>query len=316
MISVFDTSISTLNVGDSIIMDSVIHELNQLFPYDQQVRVPSHDKIGLTSLSILRRSRCSLVGGSNILSSHMRRYRQWQISPLDAYFIRKKVTLMGVGWRDYQGSADLYTKTLLRVLLRRDGFHSVRDSYTESKLRAVGVDNVVNTGCPTMWGLTSEHCKTIPRVRGRAVVFTLTDYNRDVVADTRMIEMLRAYYTDISFWVQGSRDSAYFDSLGSLTKDIRVIPPRLDLYNNALDDDSIDYVGTRLHAGIRALQRGRRTLIVGIDNRANEKRKDFNLPVIERTRISDVESILRNDMSTEIRMPMEQISRWKNQFSS
>ena len=51
--------------------------------------------------------------------------------------------------------------------------------------------------------------------------------------------------------------------------------------------ENIDYVGTRLHAGIRALQHKKRTIIIGIDNRAIEKAKDFNLTVIDRKNIKN-----------------------------
>ena len=48
-----------------------------------------------------------------------------------------------------------------------------------------------------------------------------------------------------------------------------------------------DYVGTRLHAGILALNYRKRTLIIAVDNRAAEMKTDINLPVIAR---GDLES--------------------------
>lgn len=316
MISVFDTSISTLNVGDGIIMDAVLEEIGIIFSQHQQVRIPSHDKIGITSLSILRRSDTALVGGSNILSSHMNKYKQWRLSPVDAFFLRDKITLLGVGWRDYQGEADLYTRTLLRRILRSGGLHSVRDTYTEGKLRSVGINNVVNTGCPTMWRLTKEHCGNIPKKISTNVIFTLTDYSKNIEADRRLIEILKSNYSGVKFWIQGSKDFGYLRSFGTLTEDIAVVPPNLAAYNRILEENDLDYVGTRLHAGIRALQKGKRALIVGIDNRAKEKKKDFNLPVIDRDQIMDIESAIKNEFTTDIRMPFDKIKLWKDQFQS
>ncbi|MGC3947717.1 MAG: polysaccharide pyruvyl transferase family protein [Chryseolinea sp.] len=313
-VSVFDTSISTLNVGDGIIMDAVTEVIDELFQLHQQIRIPSHEKIGITSLSILRRSEARIVGGSNILSSYMNKYPQWKLSPFDAWFMKNTVTLLGVGWRNYQGNTNLYTRTLLRRILKSDGLHSVRDSYTENKLREIGISNVVNTGCPTMWNLTARHCETIPSKKAKRVIFTLTDYNRNVEHDSAMIETLKAKYGSLLFWVQGSRDLDYFKSFGNAVRDVSIVAPNIKQFNSVLDSGDIDYVGTRLHAGIRALQRGRRSIIIGIDNRAEEKRKDFNLPVLERPRIKDLAAMIESDFRTEITLPLANIRKWRQQF--
>ena len=39
--------------------------------------------------------------------------------------------------------------------------HSVRDSFSEQMLNSMGITNVINTGCPTMWGITKELCQDI-----------------------------------------------------------------------------------------------------------------------------------------------------------
>ena len=164
--------------------------------------------------------------------------------------------------------------------------HSVRDSFTESQLKAVGINNVINTGCPTMWNLTPEHCKSISAVKSNAVVFTLTDYNQDLTSDLKLISALKYLYQDVYFWPQGSGDISYFESLPiDVVREVKVLSPHLHSLNAILVSGNIDYVGTRLHAGIRALQRKVRSLIIGIDNRAIEKSKDFGLPVLSRTDI-------------------------------
>ena len=59
-------------------------------------------------------------------------------------------------------------------------------------------------------------------------------------------------------------------------------------YDSFLENTkNIDYVGTRLHGGMRALQHEKRTIILGIDNRAIELNKDYNIPVIEQKNLSD-----------------------------
>jgi polysaccharide pyruvyl transferase WcaK-like protein len=81
-------------------------------------------------------------------------------------------------------------------------------------------------------------------------------------------------------------------------------------------DLDIDYVGNRLHAGIRALQHGRRTIIVAIDNRAREMGQDFALPTVDRTDIERLEHLVPAPFETAVKLPNEAIARWKAQFHS
>ena len=118
-ISVFDTSIATQNIGDEIIMDSVYNELYDILKDDMFLRIPSHEVIGIASLSLIRKSPFAIVGGSNILSSAMNNYKQWRISLSQSFFIKNKVLLLGVGWRNYQTKPNLFTKLLLKQLLNK-----------------------------------------------------------------------------------------------------------------------------------------------------------------------------------------------------
>jgi polysaccharide pyruvyl transferase WcaK-like protein len=313
-IGLFDTSIATLNVGDEIIMDGVRNALTKTFPESRFVSMPSHEKIFRTSISIIRHSALALVGGSNILSSNMHSYKQWKIDWIDSLLIKEKVVLMGVGWRAYQGKTHWYTRFMLKQLLNKQLLHSVRDAYTENKLREIGVLNVINTGCPTMWMLTESHCNHVPTSKSNQVIFTLTDYNKDHERDRFLIEVLLKEYNQVHFWVQGKRDYEYFTEFGELTNKIRVVPPNLCAYDNFLRETTCDYVGTRLHGGIRALQYKKRTIIIGIDNRATEKKEDFNLPVIAREQIQNIGSMINGNWPTMIKLPFESIERWKGQF--
>ena len=77
----------------------------------------------------------------------------------------------------------------------------------------------------------------------------------------------------------------------------------------------MDYVGTRLHGGIHALNHGVRTILVSVDNRAAELGRDIHLPVLDRSRIAgELERRIREDFETRIRIPQEDIDRFRNQF--
>ena len=316
-ITVLDTSIATQNIGDEIIMDAVYTELHDIFKEEMFLKIPTHEIIGLSSLSLLRNSEFGVVGGSNILSSAMNQYRQWKIYLIQSFLIKNKVLLLGVGWRNYQKKPNLFTRKLLKNLLSKELIHSVRDNYTEKKLKEEGFENVINTSCPTMWKLTPDHCAQIPQNKTKTVVFTLTVYSIDIELDTFLVNLLISNYEDVYYWVQSRKDLIYLNELNIERSSIKIIPPTLYAYTRFLQDTDCDYIGTRLHGGIRALQFKKRTLIIGVDNRAIEKKKDFNLSVIDRKDIIvELEEKIRSEFQTEIKIPLDNIIKWKQQFKS
>jgi hypothetical protein len=168
-----------------------------------------------------------------------------------------------------------------------------------------------------MWGLTSEHCKAIPIEKSENVVFTLTDYRADFSNDKLLLEILIQSYKKIYFWPQGSHDLVYLVSLDvDILKKVKLISPNLLSYDNCLKkDESIDYIGTRLHAGIRAMQFKRRAVIIGVDNRAIEKKIDFNLTVVDRKDIkTKLKDVLVANIVNDINLPLRNIDKWKSQF--
>lgn len=317
-ISVLDTSICTQNIGDEIIMEAVYDELYDIFKDEMFFKIPTHEIIGKSSLSLIRNSQFGIVGGSNILSSSMNKYKQWRIYLTQSFFINNKIILLGVGWRNYQNKPNFFTKKILKTLLNQNFLHSVRDYYTESQLKKVGLSNVINTGCPTIWKLTDKHCSQIKENKSNLVVFTLTDYSKAFIEDKFFIELLLNSYENVFYWTQSSKDLVYLHELDiERINEISIIPPSLRAFNQFLETHDCDYVGTRLHGGIKALQRKKRTIIIGIDNRAIEKKKDFNLKVIERMNMkSELENMIKSDFKTEIKLPIENINIWKSQFKS
>ncbi|GAB3005814.1 hypothetical protein GCM10027051_01010 [Niabella terrae] len=314
-ISVLDTSIATQNVGDEIIMDAVYNELAEIFNHSMFLRIPTHEIIGRTSLSLIRNSELGIVGGSNILSSAMNRYRQWKLSLWQSYLIRNKILLLGVGWRNYQDQPNFITKRLLKNILHNSFVHSVRDSYTENKLKKEGFVNVINTSCPTMWRLTPEHCERIPTNKSDTVIFTLTDYSKSPEIDRFLVSELLANYSRVFFWIQSRKDLLYLNELDLDLSRIKVVDPTLKDYDAFLNITDCDYIGTRLHGGIRALQKGRRAIIIGVDNRAIEKQKDFNLNVINRGElVVRLNTAINDSFETKISIPQENIAQWKAQF--
>lgn len=312
-ITIFDTSVVSDNIGDFIIMDAVNRELKTLFKECMFFYSLTHDKISKASYKLNKISDYSFIGGTNLLSSNMNSYNQWKINLFDSFFL-KNIILMGVGWWQYQKQPNIYTKILYRSVLHKQILHSVRDSYTEKMMKSMGFNNVINTACPTMWGLNKEHCHDVPAKKAEDVVITVTDYNKDYENDKNTILLLRKNYRNIYFWPQGSGDLDYAKQIG--VQENEVLPPNLYHLESLLKDPeiSLDYVGTRLHAGIMSLQRKRRSIIIGIDNRSTEKAKDFNLPVVSRDHLDSLHKKINSRLVMDIFIPEDNIFRWKQQF--
>jgi polysaccharide pyruvyl transferase WcaK-like protein len=316
---VFDTSVATLNLGDEIIMDAVLKEMAEVFRDHMVLRSLTHDRIGPQTYGILKDAEISFLGGTNLLSSEINRYRQWSVGYCDIARGLSDVVLFGVGWWQYQRAPNMYTRLFLKLALSSKWIHSVRDSYAVKMLEKAGITNVVNTGCPTMWRLTPDHCASIPRAKAQDAVFTLTDYKKSPDHDLKFIHFLSEHYRDIYFWPQGRGDIKYLNSLTDgeeLKQAITVVPPSLKAFDSLLSDTNvnIDFVGTRLHAGIRAMQHKRRAIILAVDNRATEKATDFQLPVVDRASLAEIEQWVLHEFDTKILLPVEAIESWKSQF--
>lgn len=312
-VSIIDTTISSYNLGNEIIMDSVNSIVEELFPETFLFRIPWEEKFSRKSLRYMASSDFTFFGGTNAFSSHLLRYKQHGFRLKDLITFRD-LTSFGMGWWQYQSKPDFYSAFFWRSLLSASSIHSVRDEYTKKMLESIGINNVVNTSCPTTWSLTESHCESIPNSKSENVVTTLTDYNPSLPVDKKMIDILFDNYKTVSIWIQGRNDIERFEKIFSDYPDLRVIPPKLSLYDAFLENTECDYIGTRLHAGIRALQRGRRALIVAVDNRALEISKDINLNVVSRGSFDPIINFIDSNFNTTINLPLENIYAWKNQF--
>ena len=309
-IGILNTAIVTANLGDLIIYDSVYKNLRKVYPNDLFTDYPTHLHTKFDTMSLMRKKDFLFVSGTNLLSSNLETRYQWKIHNGHKSYIKNKVVLVGCGWWQYQGKINNYTKGIYKTIFNKDVLHSVRDQYTLDKLKSIGIENVVNTSCPTLWSLTPEKCKGVPQSKGDEVITTLTFYNQNASLDFKMLEILSINYKKVHLWIQGMDDVHYYNEIKGSLNNIELIPPTIEAYNEVLQKPNIDYIGTRLHAGIRALQNNVRTLILAVDNRALEIGKDVNLNVIKREDVEDTISFIENDYVTNIRLPQENIDRW------
>lgn len=310
IISVLDTSICEYNLGNQIIMDSVYRELSDVFNEDFFYSIP-YQIIKGKSLKVLKNSNFKFLGGTNSLTSYMNRYKQWDLNLFNYKYLNGLI-LMGLGWWQYQGEPNLYTKILLKNTLDKDFYHSVRDSYTEDKLSKLGF-KVLNTGCPTLWLINDETIEKINKSKAKNVILTLTDYNKNSIYDKRLLEICINNYETIYLWPQGVGDYSYIKKLGYESK-VKILNPNLKSFDEKLLNGNTEYIGTRLHAGIRALQKSIKAFIIAIDNRAIEMGSDFGLPVINRENIAQLEENIYSSYDLNLKIPYENIDKWREQF--
>ena len=312
-IVLYEPSMGSDNLGDQIIVDGVKTALNNIVSKAFVVELPTHTPANWRYLRYLEKykSNYKFVCGSNIIVGKVYdlvHLRQWAVPALSLPWYGPLV-LVGVGSQQYNQKINWITRMVYKFLFRKDIIHSVRDSYTERALKEIGISNVMNTACPTMWGLTEDHCRHIPAAKAKYCICTLTDYKENASRDNLFLKILNNSYEKVYFWAQGNGDEKYFRSLME-SKDIEELSPTLDAYNKYLDENDTDYVGTRLHGGMRALQKMRRTIIIGVDNRAAELHKDFGL----QEDIVQLENIIASEFSTKIKLPNENIKVFLDQF--
>lgn len=316
----FDTSIATLNIGDEIINKSIRKNWPEIFDKNYILTMPTHtpsfynwQNCIVKKNNIYANADYKFLCGTNILYTNMLRPEPaWNLF-LNNTKIARDTVCLGVGIGRNSKKVNLYTKLFYNKVLSKKFTHSVRDDAAKVMLENMGF-KAVNTGCPTLWGLTSDFCETIPRLKSRSAIITLTSYQPSIKDDIDMINIVLKNYDEVYFWPQSIKDINYIESL-NIKGDIVVIPPNLESYENILNTD-IDYIGNRLHGGIFAMQHKCRSIIIGIDYRVSEIKKKYSIPAIMRNEIQDeLDSFINSAWNTRVTgLDFNIINQWKNQF--
>jgi len=316
----FDIAEGTQNLGDYIIMDSIMKEMNFLFEGNFLTHFSTHTPIArfyhnfrrnMQSRACDAADKKFICGANTFKNSLLRICPDWNINHFNCKYYKDSIAI-GVGMDMNSKKMDWYTKMIYKNILSKKYIHSVRDERTKRMLEKLGY-KAINTGCPTLWSLTEEACKKIPQKKSKNVVFTLTFYDQDRKQDQKLINILNNNYEKLYFWVQGSEDYEYFKTFENI-KDIEIISPNLESYKNVLQQEDIEYVGTRLHAGIYAMKNEKRAIILNIDNRARDMGETYNLNTIDRENIDMLEDKINSSFETKVNINSKRIAEWKKQF--
>lgn len=304
MIVIVDPGAASTNLGDQIISEAIQRNFQApLLALGEEVhRIPMHGSPDPGQCALIQSAEHVVVCGTNLLSDHARFRSPWTWTRMSKDLLRGKATFLGVGWWQYQRlGVDRFSATWLRELAGPVPW-AVRDNYSQRKLEHAKVASI-HLSCPTLWGATAQ---ILPADESRCV-FTLTDYNQDAAADRRLLDFLKARYDEVFYWPQGPGDLTYARSV--IKADIQVLDASLEGLDDALSVPDTAYVGLRLHAGIRAIQKQVPTLVLAIDNRAQEIASSVNLAVASRFSPSDISSKLTGER-VDLKIPTSDIARW------
>ena len=315
-VHLLDTSVASDNVGDEIIMDSVLRHGSSIWQDAWLTSSSSHDGMGRLGRRHVASSDLVFLCGTNALSHRnmIRRKPIWSVAKQDVAPLKGKVVLFGVGWNKYSATVERSQARILRQLLSDKFLHSVRDAYTAHMLASIGITNTVVTGCPTLWSLGESSWPSLG-ADSPSVILSLT-HHKPHELDHWLIKLAKRTFDSVFFWPQQIEDLEYLRSIGKDdVASFNVVSPTLKRFAELLATGHVSSVGTRLHAGIFALQHRVPTCIVAIDNRATEMHRDFNIPIVERSKLNNDLSIIETlNRSGRITISMDRIERFLNQF--
>ncbi len=320
-IILFDTSIATENKGDEVIMESVMREMKPVLDGNFVYHFPTHTvafpmghQFTSTKAKMCQDVDYKFICGTNLFWTNMLHPNPLLNVNLMNYKPFKNSVLLGVGYDEEQckGNFDPYSKKLWRNILSSDYVHSVRDDQTVEYLDDLGF-KAINTGCPTLWKLTSEHCKQIPTGKADKVVFTLSATGGiHKENDQALIDMLLRNYKEVYFYSQTYDGYRTLQTYHQCEK-IKIVEPDLVKYRHFLEENDVDYVGTRLHGGVYAMQQKCRSIILSVDNRAREFDK-YHINCMDQFDIKGIEEKINSDFETKVDIDYRNVEKWIRQF--
>lgn len=326
----FDTALATSNTGDEIIFESVKLGLKPVIDNASVYRMATHVQNYSAFQMFLHRhiyadakikaineeAHYKFICGTNLLTPNLFRPRGQFMLNFSNKSLYENAILVGVGRiRDFKKFKNQYTENLYKKALSKQFLHSVRDEETKDVLESIGI-KCINTGCPTLWMMNADKCASIPTKKSDNIVFSLSGYEsqREIYRDKRMLSCLLKNYKTVYAWIQTTADEAYIREINDDDKNIEYIYS-LEYFKKILDEGNIDYVGTRLHGGIYAMQHNVRSLIVAIDERAIGFHESNNLPIIRREEIEKLDEVINGKLITDIHLNTGGINTFIEQFN-
>lgn len=321
-ILVLDTSYSSLNRGDCVIMESFRDELQFILRDNFEMTLPTQTppyhwyQVLRNSFALQRFSNCKLkfLGGTNLLIPNLlTHYPQWNINLFNYRPIQGTILVGAGAGSGVEKGCNWYTRHLYQKVLSHDYYHSVRDERTKHFVESLGL-KAINTGCVTMWMFTPEFCSRIPVKKANKVVCTINHHNFTDKRDQYIIDTLLSNYKEVYYWPQFLEDYGYLLRFKKV-ENFHILQATKEDYERFLIENDCDYVGTRLHGGIYAMRHARRSIIISFDERARTINEHNHLNCVDKDNIEELEAKINSEFATDIKMDFDAIARWKSQFT-
>lgn len=306
-LAVFDPSLATDNLGDEVIYQAVEVVLLDLFPNAFIHRIASHEALSDRSHKVLRAADMVFVAGSNLLPPDG---GQWRLTLADSLFC-DNIVVIGAGWQHDSTPLTRESTKIIRRTFHRTALHAVRDQPAADNLATLGL-RVVNTSCPTLWSIDAAAAARIPIVRAPEAVVAVTAYRKRPAEDAAFLRLVTECYRKVWFYPQMADDVPHLERIGF--GHLPRIRASTEAYTRFLAENDVDYVGSRLHGGIRALQTGKRSLILQVDNRARDIATHTGLPSARLDDLAGIRAWIEAPAPTVLRLPAADIAAWKSQF--
>jgi hypothetical protein len=262
------------NSGDLVIKGAIIKVLEKLdidfawVPYSHPIK----------SGEVL------ILGGANILGNPRATTASiWRpkLSSLLNSKVRINAVSVGCGWWGYEDMVNRWNSRIMKRYYSSQFPHSVRDGFTAQKFKEIGLLNVMNTGCPSMY----QHTSFETNLPDTAVI-TVTYYRPNIFRDKIWIEKTLSRFNRIYLFAQGLEDIKYFEKVCALIsgkqQKIEVIDRDIENLQMVINQTEAIHIGTRLHGNMFFLQNSLPSICLDVDNRTSEIKKSFNwLPIYE-----------------------------------
>lgn len=302
-IALITPSISSLNLGDQVVHCYIEKIISEIFTDAFLINLPAYNSFDERSKYIMDKCDLAFFCGTAPLRNSLAEHWVFENGDYD-----NKVILLGCGWnRDEPDQIHYETKLKYNSALSIKYVHSVRDDYTVDKLSTVQI-KTSNTSCPTMWSLPSI---AIQSFKSENVLLTLNSVRGNYYNDRMLCETICKNYKTIYFLPQSPFDGDYIKSMNI---PFNKLAPTMSNFNKFISNSTFDYIGHRLHGGVHCLNSGKRSFIIGIDNRATEISRKTGLPVLEYGNLELLEEKINSTDEISIEQPSEKINEWKLQF--
>lgn len=278
VLAFINPSISTRNVGDLFIEDSV----KRILVYDRQqsVDIDPRKPIGPRELEQINACEAAVIVGTNLWYRDMPKPSRWQFTLSDLDKIKTPIIPLGVGTTRKAGEDNGFTPETRDLIARLHAdcrLGSARDWRTVEALHEAGIRNVVMTGCPTLFRSLSPTWRLRPPTndRQRIVVTVRKGQRHNVHILLRMLKqrglqpVIAAQQPPDNFLRRGW----FFRPPPAPTIFEQRLQPYLDLV-----DQSLGAIGWRLHGNMFHLAHGNPAVFFANCSRSQSFCESFGLP--------------------------------------